>query len=141
MKVFCDKFVEPHFLQPILSLLIVTPDWTSDLFSLFSFYKFIDIGGKGEWKVVGSHYHCYPRFRPTAQSSIGQTQELPPANIIAQFHLLQKISSHNSIYYKMMCNPTFSSPADFLLVYSLFWKAVDGKPVCDFTNQKVTLTP
>jgi len=27
--------------------------------------------------------------------------------------------------------------ADFLLVYSLFWKAVDGKPVCDFTNQKV----
>ena len=41
----------------------------------------------------------------------------------------------------MMCNPTFSSPADFLLVYSLFWKAVDGKPVCDFTNQKVTLTP
>jgi len=27
--------------------------------------------------------------------------------------------------------------ADFLLVYSLFWKAMDGKPVCDFTNQKV----
>jgi len=27
--------------------------------------------------------------------------------------------------------------ADFLLVYSLFWKAIDGKPVCDFTNQKV----
>ena len=29
-------------------------------------------------------------------------------------------------------------PADFLLVYSLFWKAIDGKPVCDFTNQKVS---
>jgi len=27
--------------------------------------------------------------------------------------------------------------ADFLLVYSLFCKARDGKPVCDFTNQKV----
>ena len=39
----------------------------------------------------------------------------------------------------MICNPTFSSSADFLLVYSLFWKAADGKPVCDFTNQKVTL--
>ena len=110
---------------------------------MFFFYNFTDIVGKGGWKVVGSHYHCYPRFRPAAQSSIGQTQtqELSPANIITQFHLLQEISSHNSIFYKMMCNPTFSTPADFLLVYSLFWKAVDGKPVCDFTNQKVTLTP
>ena len=32
----------------------------------------------------------------------------------------------------------FVKPADFLLVYSLFWKAMDGKPVCDFTNQKVS---
>ena len=28
-------------------------------------------------------------------------------------------------------------PADFLLIYSLFWKTDDGKPSCDFTNQKV----
>eukprot|EP00090_Calanus_glacialis_P024863 TRINITY_DN38588_c0_g1_i1.p1 TRINITY_DN38588_c0_g1~~TRINITY_DN38588_c0_g1_i1.p1 ORF type:complete len:180 (+),score=28.97 TRINITY_DN38588_c0_g1_i1:153-692(+) len=27
--------------------------------------------------------------------------------------------------------------ADFLLLYSLFWKSDDGKPSCDFTNQKV----
>lgn len=27
--------------------------------------------------------------------------------------------------------------ADFLLIYSLFWKTDDGKPSCDFTNQKV----
>merc|ERR1712080_593857 len=27
--------------------------------------------------------------------------------------------------------------ADFLVIYSLFWKKDDGKPSCDFTNQKV----
>ena len=27
--------------------------------------------------------------------------------------------------------------ADFLLLYSLFWKSDGGKPACDFTNQRV----
>ena len=117
VKVFCDKFVEPHFLQPILSALIVTPDWTSDLFSLFSFYKFIDIGGKGGCKVEGSHYHCYPRFRPTAQSSIGQTQELSPANIITQFHLLQ-----NDVQSYFFLTSRFP-PCVFPLLESGGWQA------------------
>ena len=35
LKFFCNKFVEPHFLQPTLSLLIVTPDWTTDFLAYF----------------------------------------------------------------------------------------------------------
>ena len=29
--------------------------------------------------------------------------------------------------------------SDFLLLFSLFWKSDNGKPSCDFTNQKVWL--
>ena len=41
------------------------------------------------------------------------------------------------IIFHLFLNLVYLFQADFLLLYSLFWKSDDGKPSCDFTNQKV----